>query len=59
MSTSEELFDEIWISSNYTMVFCTGEEKECYLHSLSSKKVIPRGMSIVFIKRKLGRQIQG
>jgi hypothetical protein len=55
MTTNEELFEEIWVSSNYTIVFCTEEEKERYLHSLISKKVIPRGMSVVFIKRKLNK----
>ena len=55
MSANEELFDEVWVSSNYATVFCTEEEKEHYLHSLSSKKVIPSGMSIVFVKRKLAR----
>jgi hypothetical protein len=55
MTANEELFEEIWVSSNYTTVFCTEEEKGHYLHSLSSKKVIPRGMNVVFIKRKLNR----
>jgi len=55
MSANEELFEEVWVSSNYTAVFCTEDEKEHYLHSLSSKKAIPRGMSVVFIKRKLNR----
>ncbi len=55
MSTNEELFEEVWVSSNYTMVFCIEEEKERYLHSLRSKKFIPKGMSIVFTKRKLNR----
>jgi hypothetical protein len=53
MMTTKELFDEVWVSSNYTTVFCTEEEKEHYLHSLISRKAIPRGMSVVFIKRKL------
>ena len=55
MATNEELFEEIWVSSNHTIVFCTEDEKEHYLHSLSSKKVIPRGMSVVFIRRKLNK----
>ncbi|MGI0073585.1 MAG: hypothetical protein ACREA3_07220 [Nitrosotalea sp.] len=55
MTANEELFEEIWVSSNYTTVFCTEEEKEHYLHSLSSKKMIPSRMSVVFIKRKLNR----
>ncbi len=55
MMTTNELFNEVWISSNYATVFCTEEEKERYLHSLSSRKAIPRGMSVVFIKRKLNR----
>ena len=53
MTTNEELFEEIWVSSNYATVFCTEEEKEHYLHSLISKRMIPRGMSVVFIRRKL------
>ena len=55
MTANEEIFEEIWVSSNYAAVFCTEEEKEQYLHSLSSKKIIPRGMSVVFIRRKLNR----
>jgi hypothetical protein len=55
MAANEELFEEVWVSSNYTAVFFTEEEKEHYLHSLSSRKFIPRGMSIVFIRRKLNR----
>jgi len=53
MSESEEVFEEAWVSSNYTTVFCTEEEKEHYLHSLSSRGSIPYAMSVVFIKRKL------
>jgi hypothetical protein len=55
MSASEEAFEEVWVSSNYTTVFCTEEEKEHYLHSLSSRRSIPYAMSVVFIKRKLNR----
>jgi len=55
MATNEEIFEEIWVSSNYTTVFCTEEEKDHYLHSLSSRKAIPPGMSVVFIRRKLNK----
>ena len=55
MIISKELFDEVWVSSNYETVFCTGEEKEHYLSYLSSRKEIPRGMSIVLLKKKLNR----
>lgn len=55
MIISKELFDEIWASSNYETVFCTVEEKEHYLSYLSSRKEIPRGMSIVLLKKKLNR----
>ena len=55
MSANEALFDQVWVSSNFGTVFCTEEEKDRYLHSLSSKKFIPRGMSVVFIRRKLNR----
>ena len=55
MTANEEIFEEIWVSSNYAAVFCTEEEKEQYLHSLSSKKFLPRGMSVVFIRRILFR----
>lgn len=55
MSINEESFEEVWVSSNYTTVFCTEDEKENYLHMLSSKKEIPRGMSVVLTKKKLNR----
>ena len=55
MIINKELFDEIWASSNYETVFCTAEEKEHYLSYLSSRKEIPRGMSIVLLKKKLNR----
>ncbi|MGB6463304.1 MAG: hypothetical protein WA799_03770 [Nitrosotalea sp.] len=54
--TDEESFEEVWVSSNYTTVFCTEEEKQRYLHFLQSRKAIPSGMSIVIIKRKLDRR---
>jgi len=56
MIINKELFDEIWVSNNYETVFCTEEEKEHYLSYLSSRKEIPRGMSIVLLKKKLNRQ---
>lgn len=54
--TDEESFEEVWVSSNYTAVFCTEEEKQNYLRFLQSRKEIPNGMSIVTIKRKLDRR---
>ncbi len=56
MNMSEELVDEVWVSSNYEMVFCTRDEKENYLSYLSSRREIPRGMSIVFVNKKLNKQ---
>ena len=56
MSLNEEIFDEVWTSGNYTVVFCTDNEKESYLNLLSSKKSIPNGMSIVLTKKKLNRK---
>ncbi len=56
MSISEEAFEEVWVSSNYETVFCTNDEKEQYLRFLSSRKEIPRGMSIVLISKKLNKR---
>lgn len=56
VSSEEESFEEVWVSSNYTTVFCTEEEKQNYLRFLQSRKEIPSGMSIVIIKRKLDRR---
>lgn len=53
---NEELFDEVWVSSNYETVFCTYDEKEQYLRFLSSKREIPRGMNIVLVNRKLNQK---
>ena len=53
---TEEAFEEIWVSSNYETVFCTLDEKEQYLRFLSSKREIPRGMSIVLINKKLNKR---
>lgn len=55
IAISEELFDQVWVSNNFETVFCTEEEKEHYLGYLSSRKEIPRGMSIVLLKKKLNR----
>lgn len=55
MIISEESFEQVWVSSNFETVFCTEEEKEQYLSYLSSGKEIPRGMSIVLLKKKLNR----
>ncbi|MDE1727409.1 MAG: hypothetical protein KGH89_09140 [Thaumarchaeota archaeon] len=54
--SDEALFEEVWISSNYTAVFCTEEERRSYLRFVQSRKDIPRGMSIVVIKKKLNRK---
>jgi hypothetical protein len=56
LSMSDEAFEEIWVSSNYETVFCTNDEKEQYLRFLSSRREIPRGMSIVLINKKLNRR---
>ena len=56
MSMSKEAFEEIWVSSNYETVFCTNDEKEQYLRFLSSRREIPRGMSIVLMSKKLNRR---
>jgi len=53
---NEELFEEVWVSSNYETVFCTNEEKEHYLSFLSSRREIPRGMNIVLVNRKLNQK---
>jgi len=55
MIISKESFDQVWVSSNFETVFCTEEEKENYLSYLSSRKEIPRGMSIVLLKKRLNR----
>ena len=55
MSNNEELFDEIFVSSNFITVFCTHNELDSYLNSLMVSGM-PRGMSIVFTKKKLNRK---
>ncbi|MDE1769930.1 MAG: hypothetical protein KGI28_05185 [Thaumarchaeota archaeon] len=55
MQINDEVFEQVWISSNYETVFCTEEEKERYQSFLSSRKEIPRGMSIVLIQKRLNR----
>ncbi len=55
MSNDEELFDEIYVSSNFITVFCTQHELDDYLNSLMVSGM-PRGMSIVFTKKKLNRK---
>lgn len=55
MIISKESFEQIWASNNYETVFCTEEEKEHYLSYLSSRKEIPRRMSIVLLKKKLNK----
>ena len=56
MNMNEEVFEEVWVSSNYETVFCTYDEKEQYLRFLSSKREIPRGMNIVLVNRKLNQK---
>ena len=56
MNMNEELFEEVWVSSNYETVFCTHDEKEQYLRFLSSKREIPRGMNIVLVNKKLNQK---
>ncbi|MDE1841066.1 MAG: hypothetical protein KGI09_04205 [Thaumarchaeota archaeon] len=52
---NEEVLGEVWVSSNYETVFCTNDEKEQHLRFLSSRREIPRGMSIVLINKKLNK----
>ena len=51
----DELFEEIFVSSNLTSVFFTQHELDSYLTSLILSGM-PRGMSIVFTKKKLNRK---
>ena len=51
----EELFDEIFVSSNFITVFCTQHERDEYLNSMILSGML-RGMSIVFTKKKLNRK---
>ena len=51
----DELFDSIFVSSNFTTVFCTQHELDSYLNSLMVSG-LPKGMSIVFTKKKLNRK---
>jgi len=51
----DELFDEIFVSSNFMTVFCTQHELDRYLDSMVLSGM-PRGMSIVFTKKKLNRK---
>lgn len=51
----DELFDEVFVSSNFVTVFCTKYELDEYLNSMILSKM-PRGMSIVFTKKKLNRK---
>ena len=55
MIFNKGLFQQVWVSSNFKTVFCTDEEKEQYLSYLSSRKEIPKGMSIVLINKKLNK----
>ena len=56
MLINKEMFEQVWVSSNYQTVFCIEDEKEQYLRFLSSRKDIPRGMSIVLIQKRLNKQ---
>lgn len=51
----EEWFDEIFVSSNFTQVFCTQHELDNYLNSLILL-AIPKEMSIVFTRKKLNKK---
>lgn len=51
----DELFDEIFVSSNFVTVFCTQLERDEYLNSMILSGM-PKGMSIVFTKKKLNRK---
>jgi len=51
----DELFDEIFVSSNFITVFCTQHELDNYQKSLILSGM-PRGMSIVFTKKKLDKK---
>ena len=53
--TDDELFDEVFVSSNFITVFCTQNELDEYLNSMVLSRM-PRGMSIVFTKKKLNRK---
>jgi len=55
MANNEKLFDKVWVSRDYHMVFCCEDEKEKYLSFLSSKKEIPQGMSIVLLEKRLNK----
>ena len=52
---NDELFDEVFVSSNFITVFCTQHELDEYLNSLMVSGM-PRGMSVVFTKKKLNRK---
>ena len=51
----DELFDEIFVSYNFITVFCTQHELDNYQKSLILSGM-PRGMSIVFTKKKLDKK---
>jgi hypothetical protein len=51
----DELFDEIFVSSNFITVFCTQHELDDYQKTLILSGM-PKGMSIVFTKKKLNRK---
>ena len=55
MANNKKLFEHVWVSSDYHIVFCCEEDKERYLSFLSSRKEIPRGMSVVLLEKKLNK----
>jgi len=55
MPDNDELFDEVFVSSNFVTVFCTQHELDEYLNSVMVSGM-PKGMSIVFTKKKLNRK---
>lgn len=55
MDADKELFDEIFVSSNFTTVFCSQHDLDSYLNCLILSQM-PKGMSIVFTKKKLHKK---
>ena len=55
MPNNDELFDEIFVSSDFITIFCTQDELDSYLNSVMVSGM-PKGMSIVFVKKKLNKK---
>lgn len=53
--SDDDVFDEIFVSSNFITVFCTKHELDEHLNSVTLSGM-PRGMSIVFTKKKLNKK---